>query len=146
MKQRKQPTPAQLRSIAIRLAIAKTPAEIRAAQKEYFEIYGSPTAKETQRRKILDKLFDQVSAAGLDETSAVYTGERQAEKWPIVRGTARVFERDGELFLRFPKSLITLFDLRAGDKVRFRKRRGKVQYLVTFWRHGKPLRPKSSRK
>ena len=50
---------------------------------------------------------------------------KKEAKWTKVRGTARVFEKDGKLCLRFPKSIINLFGLRSGDMVRFRKRHGK---------------------
>jgi hypothetical protein len=64
---------------------------------------------------------------------------KKEAKWTKVRGTARAFEKNGVVFLRFPKSIVTLFGLRAGDTVRFRKRG--AGYFVTFWRSGQKLMP-----
>ncbi len=63
------------------------------------------------------------------------------KNWIKVRGTARVLEKDGKIYLRFPKSVITLFDFRSGDKIRFSRIWGKEGYLVTFRRRVKQLLP-----
>jgi len=56
-------------------------------------------------------------------------------------GIARVREINGQLILVFPRRVIRLFGLKPGDTVEIRKRRGRRQYLVTFWRDGKRLSP-----
>jgi bifunctional DNA-binding transcriptional regulator/antitoxin component of YhaV-PrlF toxin-antitoxin module len=68
-------------------------------------------------------------------------------------GIARVREIEGLLVLVFPRRVIRLFDLKPGDTVEIRKRRGRKQYLVTFWRgekrlsllHPDPARPRKDR-
>ena len=54
-------------------------------------------------------------------------------------GIARVREIEGQLVLVFPRRVIRLFGLKPGDTVVIRKRRGRKQYLVTFWRGEKRL-------
>jgi len=56
-------------------------------------------------------------------------------------GIARVREIDGQLVLVFPRRVIHRFGLKPGDVVVLRKRRGREQYFVTFWRDGKMLPP-----
>ena len=56
-------------------------------------------------------------------------------------GRARVREKDGRLYLIWPRALVRCFGLRAGDEVRMRKRRGREQYLISFWRAGRRLEP-----
>ena len=63
--------------------------------------------------------------------------------WIKVRGVARVFEENGVLYVRFPKAQVKIFGLQSGDVVRWRKRREKQEWLVTFWRRAKQLFPKS---
>ncbi len=71
-----------------------------------------------------DDTHEFMRAAAAKIGAALDAEEAQNVKsgtWTKVRGTARVFEKDGQLFLRFPKSIIVLFGLKAGDNARFRK-------------------------
>jgi bifunctional DNA-binding transcriptional regulator/antitoxin component of YhaV-PrlF toxin-antitoxin module len=56
-------------------------------------------------------------------------------------GIARIHEIDGQLVLVFPRRVIRLFGLKPGDTVEIRKRRGRKEYFVTFWRDEKRLSP-----
>jgi len=56
-------------------------------------------------------------------------------------GIARICESHGGQILIFPRRVVRLFGLQAGDEVGLRKRRGQSGYCVTFWRAGKRLSP-----
>ena len=56
-------------------------------------------------------------------------------------GIARICESHGGQILIFPRRVVRLFGLQAGDEVGLRKRRGQSGYCVTFWRAGKRPSP-----
>ncbi len=61
-------------------------------------------------------------------------------------GIARIRVSDGHRIIIFPRRLVRLFGLREGDEVVLRKRRGRLQYFVDFWRRGKRLGPSGKSK
>jgi hypothetical protein len=61
-------------------------------------------------------------------------------------GIARIRISHGQRILIFPLRLVRLFGLREGDEVVLRKRRGRAQYLVDFWRRGRRLGPSGKSK
>jgi len=57
--------------------------------------------------------------------------------------TVTVRERDGQLWITIPAAIRRRLGLRAGDTVRWRKRRGEAGYVLTFLRRGRSIFPRA---
>lgn len=72
------------------------------------------------------------------EFLAISQNRRKARRYTIT-----VRERGGRLWITLPLPIRQRFGLRVGDTVRWQKQRGKSEYMITFFRRGRPSTPNS---